>query len=181
MSAIHQEKPVNHGCTSEDRKQLPLGQWWCSRPPCALCLNLNALQSVCVHFKRAINMAKRLASKNSLQVLSYSAAPDPSSAKKKNVNSFQPRLFCGKNFLVKHYWHTLTCISSIQGEESQFSFGDMVTLSPVDCPQCRITEAGGRCCKVEGHKATADPRSRWQWDIRPALICFASLVANQYH
>lgn len=88
VSAIHQEKPVNHGCTSEDRKQLPLGQWWCSRPPCALYLNLNALQSVCVHFKRAINMAKRLASKNSLQVLLYSAAPDPSSTKKKKKSQF---------------------------------------------------------------------------------------------
>lgn len=86
VSAIHQEKPVNHGCTSEDRKQLPLGQWWCARAPCALCLNLNALQSVCAHFKRAINMAKRLASKNSLQVLSYSAAPKPFLRQKMSIH-----------------------------------------------------------------------------------------------
>lgn len=176
MSAIHQEKPVNHGCKSEDRKQLPLGQWWCARAPCALCLNLNALQSVCAHFKRAINMAKRLASKNSLQVLSYSAAPKPFLRQKMSIN-FSVDYSVEKIVLVKHYWHTLTCISSIQGEESQFSFGDNGDAFP----QCRITEASGRGCRVEGHKATAGPRSRWQWDIRPALICFGSLVANQYH
>lgn len=79
-------------------------------------------ECVCVHFKRAINMAKRLASKNSLQVLSYSAAPDPS-YKKMSIH-FSVDYSGGKIVLVKHYWHTLTHISSIQCEESQFSFGD---------------------------------------------------------
>lgn len=54
-------------------------------------------------------------------------------------------------------------------------------LFPVDCPHGRITEVGGWVYRVKGHKATPGPRSRWQWDIRPALICFGSLVANQYH
>lgn len=42
---------VNHGCAREDRKQLPLKQHWCSCTPHALCLNFDALRSVCTQFK----------------------------------------------------------------------------------------------------------------------------------
>ncbi len=181
MSAIHQEKPVNHGCTSEDRKQLPLGQWWCAQAPCALCLNLNALQSVCVcvHFKRAINMAKRLASKNSLQMLSYSATPYPSTTK--NVNSFQRWVFWEKNcscetlltYFNPHFqhprrgksiliWRQLWCFS----------------LWTVHAAGLRRSADG-----VIGSKVTRLLLAQVKVTVgyQPALVCFCSLVANQYH
>lgn len=49
---------VNHGCEREDRKQLPLKQHWCSCTPHALCLNLDALCSVCTQFKLADQYAR---------------------------------------------------------------------------------------------------------------------------
>ncbi len=135
---------------------------------------------VCVHFKRAINMAKWLASKNSLQMLSYSATPDPSTTK--NVNSFQRWVFWEKNCSCEtwltdfnpHFQHPRRGIVNSHLETA-------VMLFPVDYPRGRITEVGDGVYRVEGHKATPGPRSRWQWDIRPALVCFCSLVANQYH
>ncbi len=54
----------------------------CTGSLCPVSESQCSSECVCVHFKRAINMAKRLASKNSLQMLSYSATPGPFHHKK---------------------------------------------------------------------------------------------------
>lgn len=109
---------VNHGCAREDRKQLPLKQHWCSCTPHALCLNLDALLSVCTQFKLSDQYVHAVSGQQLPSSAFWTCSPVP------NVKMLPHGLFQGGEIvLVKHYWHGLTHISSIQGEESQFSFG----------------------------------------------------------
>lgn len=162
QNILCQEKPVNHGRTSEDRKQLPLGQWCHARAPCAPCLNLNALQNVCVHFKRPINTAKRLASNNSLQVLSQCTALDRSPQKCQFISA---STILGKNC---SFVTLLTCFNphfQHPKRESPFSFAQEGANAVHAIPLCTVHTEGEQKSgvwgyRVRSHKATAGPRSR---------------------
>lgn len=82
-------------------------------------LEISMHSAVCArNLSSPINMSVQLVANNSLQV-----PLDLFCRTKCQKRSCSECFGGGEIVLVKHYWHGLTHISSIQGEESQFSFG----------------------------------------------------------